>query len=1019
MNATGDGAIFLEGNCDGKGRSRLGEWKFSNLVSTYGSKYQYIKYISWPNAPEYTACNHKYQGAGICSSCGHEFDWQSTFDATAAGVYRIVESFTPRTDKPYDAGTKANFCTIANDEVDVVGSYTNAYGSKWYKYVSDGNNYYVYEDYLKFAGYGEQVINCTITSPTENATVPKESYPVAGTVTSKYPLKKVEAYIDGQKYTTINLGTQTSLDIRSSNINYSLDFAALDPGSHTLILKACDIHHDTMVQIIKRNFSIEGKADCSHPSYSSKVTKPTCVAQGYTTYTCTKCEYSYKDNYTEIADHSYGSWQTVTAATCTASGTEKQTCAVCKHEKTRTVNALGHNYQSVTYDATCTEYAKTVYTCSNCKDSYTEYNSNEMSDWSTTKPSGVDESLIESRTEYQYRTKEYTTSTESSMNGWTQSGSTTQWSEYGEWSDWSTSAVGENTSTQVETRTAYAYYYYRCPNCGAHMHGWGITCPTWAGGCGKGAIKSEHYVKVWSTTSYDAAGLKDFHGTGKYYANVDGQRVFRHEDGSQKQYRYRTRSQETVYEFYRWSNWSGWSATAVSATNDREVKTRTVYRYATGGLEGHRFTENVTVPTCTAKGYTTHTCSICGDSYTDSYVNAKGHTEITVSGTAATCTKSGLTDGKKCSTCGAVTVSQQTIAALGHNWVDATCTTAKTCSVCGATEGNALGHTEITVSGKAATCTKSGLTDGKKCSTCGAVTVSQQTITALGHDWTDATCTTAKTCSVCKATEGAALGHDMGEWVTTKEPTTTAEGEKTRTCNRNCGHTETEKLLMIEQADGWAEENGKWYYYKSGKMLKNEWLQSGSRWYYLDADGVMATGWVQVGGKWYLMGSGGNMLTGWQKSGGKWYYLNSHMRTGWIQSGGVWYYMDASGAMRTGWKQVGGKWYYMDASGAMQTGWEQVSGKWYYLGSDGSMKAGWQYTGGKWYYMDASGAMQTGWEQVGGKWYYLGSDGAMRTGWVQQGGTWYYMNSSGEMVTGTQTIGGKTYVFNSSGVWIK
>ena len=30
-------------------------------------------------------------------------------------------------------------------------------------------------------------------------------------------------------------------------------------------------------------------------------------------------------------------------------------------------------------------------------------------------------------------------------------------------------------------------------------------------------------------------------------------------------------------------------------------------------------------PTCTEKGYTVHTCSKCGDSYKDSYVDALGH----------------------------------------------------------------------------------------------------------------------------------------------------------------------------------------------------------------------------------------------------------------------------------------------------------------------------------------------------------------------------------------------------------
>lgn len=34
----------------------------------------------------------------------------------------------------------------------------------------------------------------------------------------------------------------------------------------------------------------------------------------------------------------------------------------------------------------------------------------------------------------------------------------------------------------------------------------------------------------------------------------------------------------------------------------------------------------VTAPTCTASGYTTHTCAVCGDSYKDTYVDALGHT---------------------------------------------------------------------------------------------------------------------------------------------------------------------------------------------------------------------------------------------------------------------------------------------------------------------------------------------------------------------------------------------------------
>ena len=39
----------------------------------------------------------------------------------------------------------------------------------------------------------------------------------------------------------------------------------------------------------------------------------------------------------------------------------------------------------------------------------------------------------------------------------------------------------------------------------------------------------------------------------------------------------------------------------------------------------HSYVDVVTPPTCTDQGYTTHTCSVCGDSYVDAYISALGH----------------------------------------------------------------------------------------------------------------------------------------------------------------------------------------------------------------------------------------------------------------------------------------------------------------------------------------------------------------------------------------------------------
>lgn len=87
----------------------------------------------------------------------------------------------------------------------------------------------------------------------------------------------------------------------------------------------------------------------------------------------------------------------------------------------------------------------------------------------------------------------------------------------------------------------------------------------------------------------------------------------------------------------------------------------------------HSYAAAVTVPTCTEKGYTTYTCS-CGSSFVGNYVDAKGHTEVTDAAAAATCAKTGLTEGKHCSECNEVLVKQEVIPASAHEFKDGVCT---------------------------------------------------------------------------------------------------------------------------------------------------------------------------------------------------------------------------------------------------------------------------------------------------------------------------------------------------------
>ena len=104
---------------------------------------------------------------------------------------------------------------------------------------------------------------------------------------------------------------------------------------------------------------------------TSKVTKPTCTAKGYTTRTCSLCGYSYKDSYVSAKGHSYGDWTQVKAPDCTAAGQEQRTCKTCKETETRDIAPNGHSHEAVVTPPTCTEDGYTTHTC-HCGDSYVD-----------------------------------------------------------------------------------------------------------------------------------------------------------------------------------------------------------------------------------------------------------------------------------------------------------------------------------------------------------------------------------------------------------------------------------------------------------------------------------------------------------------------------------------------------------------------------------------------------------------------------------------------------------------------
>lgn len=205
----------------------------------------------------------------------------------------------------------------------------------------------------------------------------------------------------------------------------------------------------------------------------------------------------------------------------------------------------------------------------------------------------------------------------------------------------------------------------------------------------------------------------------------------------------------------------------------------------------HNYVGVDTPADCFNDGYTTYTCSLCGDSYVGNLVPATNHegTIVIIPGVPATCTAPGQTGGSYCSACGTVFEENQIIPVGEHVPVKvdgkpATCfedgyTESFVCSICGCTlqapevikahhtpdpqdylveptctepgiagiskclvcgeildagyEVPALGHDSHPVGGYPATCTEPGMSPDYVCSRCGVVTAKGVEIPATGH----------------------------------------------------------------------------------------------------------------------------------------------------------------------------------------------------------------------------------------------------------------------------------------------
>ena len=530
-------------------------------------------------------------------------------------------------------------------------------------------------------------------------------------------------------------------------------------------------------------------------------------------------------------------------ATCTEEGKNTYTCTDCGDTYTETTPALGHDYTAED------DGGDTVYTCKRCGDSYTELLPRENISLKAGQTSETytldgektisiegDADIAKANLTYSEGTGaevSYSASASASVSGYTQGGYNCVISNI----------IDGSTSTYYWSEANQSVGMYARVDLGAEVRfdAVQVSAPAHGDYCTNANVQLSSDGYNWTTIGTFTSSRSS--ATTNTYTVPDSVESFRYIQVVITT----ARSYWWQLSEIAWGSLSGSSFTRAAASGTVQTGTLTTTELSFTGVgagttsyvvDGVKYVIEVeedhvhswektseTAPTCTADGTTTYTCSVCGDTYTET-TPATGHSYNSVV-TAPTCTDEGYTT-HTCSTCGD-TYTDSTVPALGHDYVEtissATCTTdgvaTYTCSHCGDTYTKvipATGH-KYTATVVEPTCTEDGTTT-YTCSVCGETYT--ETTPATGHSYTsvvtEPTCTeegyTTYTCENCGDSYTSdvvpATGHSYTSVVT--EPTCTEDGYTTYTCE-NCGDSYTSDVVSATGHDyECTEEDGNLVY---------------------------------------------------------------------------------------------------------------------------------------------------------------------------------------------------------------
>lgn len=327
--------------------------------------------------------------------------------------------------------------------------------------------------------------------------------------------------------------------------------------------------------------------------YEEKVFPPTCQNGGHSLFLCRRCGDAYMGNFTDPSEHSYV--DTIVKPTCDAQGYTLHTCSACGNEyRDHYVESLGHDYGEwkVTKEATETETGEQVRTCKRCNKEQTEE--------------------IPVKIHVHQYTAVVTTEPTCEQPGITTYTCTSCGHKY---IDYVPAALGHDYVAKVvkeATCDDLGEVLYTCSRCGDsyteqldpldHVFGEEVVTPPTCekkGYTTRTCINCGHQIKDNYT---DALG----------------------------------------HEFGEWETVTEPTEDSMGLMKRQCIRCEETQTKMIPALDHvHQYTDTVTAPTCTEKGYTTHTCK-CGNSYVDTYTDALGHDYEDVV-TEPTCGEQGYT----------------------------------------------------------------------------------------------------------------------------------------------------------------------------------------------------------------------------------------------------------------------------------------------------------------------------------------------------------------------------------------